>query len=342
MRHVCAGAIVRTNRRGWDFLLRKFRILDGNNPERSREILHSIFGPVAFDPIERSENFGVTASYLRLSKTAIVYAHYHSAVSAIFPEKPGIRQQIVLTGRSETYRGNRPIDVTSEQSCIIPPSSVFKKRMYPQTRQLVLTIDVPALQQFCRASCGYDLPIVSDVQPVANFSSLEGQRLLRLVTFIASEADQLGAQLPDVVSSELEDAMLAAFLLANPNSYGRVFNRKTADLSPRSVRIAEEYIRANWHQAITVVQLAAVSGCSARSLFRFFQQYRGYTPMVFLKNIRLDRARERLENPGLNTSVTGIALACGFHNPGHFAKDYFRRFGELPSQTLWRGVHSAL
>jgi transcriptional regulator GlxA family with amidase domain len=37
-----------------------------------------------------------------------------------------------------------------------------------------------------------------------------------------------------------------------------------------------------------------------------------------------------------DASVTGVALACGFHNGGHFAKDYREAFGELPSLTLAR------
>ena len=41
-----------------------------------------------------------------------------------------------------------------------------------------------------------------------------------------------------------------------------------------------------------------------------------------------------LTAPAENTSVTAVAFACGFDNPGHFAGDYRLAFGELPSQTL--------
>jgi AraC-like DNA-binding protein len=34
--------------------------------------------------------------------------------------------------------------------------------------------------------------------------------------------------------------------------------------------------------------------------------------------------------------VTGIAFKCRFGNLGHFAADYRRAFGELPSDTLAR------
>ena len=58
--------------------------------------------------------------------------------------------------------------------------------------------------------------------------------------------------------------------------------------------------------------------------------------MVFARRVRLERARGLLRNPDDTTSVTGIALLCGFSNLGHFANAYRTKFGELPSQTLHR------
>lgn len=82
--------------------------------------------------------------------------------------------------------------------------------------------------------------------------------------------------------------------------------------------------------------MSAIAKISARSLFRQFKQDRGYSPGDFAKRIRLDRAREMLEQAEGNTSVTQIVLKCGFQNPGHFARDFHLAFGELPSDTLRR------
>jgi transcriptional regulator GlxA family with amidase domain len=43
-----------------------------------------------------------------------------------------------------------------------------------------------------------------------------------------------------------------------------------------------------------------------------------------------------LEQSDRETSVTQIALKCGFQNPGHFARDFRLAFGELPSEALKR------
>ena len=64
--------------------------------------------------------------------------------------------------------------------------------------------------------------------------------------------------------------------------------------------------------------------------------------MSFLKQLRLERAREMLERSDINRSVTATAIACGFGNLGHFAGDYFKRFGEHPSDTLKRGKYESV
>jgi AraC-like DNA-binding protein len=47
-------------------------------------------------------------------------------------------------------------------------------------------------------------------------------------------------------------------------------------------------------------------------------------------------AREMLGRTDRGPSVRETAAACGFTNLGHFASDYFKRFGERPSETLKR------
>jgi transcriptional regulator GlxA family with amidase domain len=82
--------------------------------------------------------------------------------------------------------------------------------------------------------------------------------------------------------------------------------------------------------------MSAIANISLRSLFRQFKKDRGYSPADFAKRIRLGRAREMLEQADEDTSVTQIALKCGFQNPGHFARDFRLSFGELPSETMKR------
>lgn len=119
------------------------------------------------------------------------------------------------------------------------------------------------------------------------------------------------------------DAMLGERFMRGPTTW--------------QVRRAEQYIESHWDQPITIEILARATAASARSIFQHFKSCRGQSPMSFLKQLRLQHAREMLERTDLNRSVTDTAIACGFGNLGHFAGAYFERYGERPSETLKRG-----
>lgn len=54
----------------------------------------------------------------------------------------------------------------------------------------------------------------------------------------------------------------------------------------------------------------------------------------FMKNYRLDRSKELVEQPGNQTSVADLAYAVGFSDPKYFTKCFKERFGMLPSELL--------
>ena len=101
-----------------------------------------------------------------------------------------------------------------------------------------------------------------------------------------------------------------------------------------SIDKACDYMQANLDQAVFLTELESISGLSARSLQYGFHKRFGCTPLQWLSQARLDLARTKLLNPDAETTVTRVALEAGFTNPGNFARKYFERFSELPSQTL--------
>lgn len=113
--------------------------------------------------------------------------------------------------------------------------------------------------------------------------------------------------------------------------------RQAHGRSPRTLRDVVVHIEANWNKPLSINDIARQHSVSPRSVHKHFAD-RGMTPMGFVKGLRLKHARQKLLNPTPRTTVTGVALECGFSNLGHFAKDYRIEFGELPSETL-RSYH---
>lgn len=99
---------------------------------------------------------------------------------------------------------------------------------------------------------------------------------------------------------------------------------------------AEEFMRANYSEPLSVARVADAVGIGTRSLQVAFRQFREMTPRARLTRIRLERAHEALCRGGESGSVTEIALACGFTHLGRFSQIYHATYGERPSDTLRR------
>jgi AraC-like DNA-binding protein len=135
-----------------------------------------------------------------------------------------------------------------------------------------------------------------------------------------------------------EDMLILA--MANTVLLGAGFGaRRPLDTGP--LARAEEFIAANLAEALTPTLIARAAGMSVRALHYAFRQNRARTPGEFVRERRLDRARDLLADAASRT-VTEVALDCGFNHMGDFSAAYRRRFGETPSQTLRRSSGSHL
>ena len=170
--------------------------------------------------------------------------------------------------------------------------------------------------------------------PVLDFENPINQLWWRLLQFLIGEAETREANLPPAALGEIEQSLIVMFLKANRHSFSHVLEGRHRNAAPRQVRLAEEYIEAHWDRPITVDLLARLTNVSARSIFDSFRKSRGYSPMAFVKRVRLRHARKILLHAEPDATVAKIATMCGFGNLGNFAKDYRNEFGELPSETL--------
>lgn len=101
----------------------------------------------------------------------------------------------------------------------------------------------------------------------------------------------------------------------------------------RPIRDVLRHMDENWSKPVSLSTLGKMHGISARTIHKYFSN-QGTTPNRYLKSLRLRKARLLLQAADRSTTVTAVALKCGFSNMGHFAKDYRQEFGEPPSDTI--------
>lgn len=150
-------------------------------------------------------------------------------------------------------------------------------------------------------------------------------RIADAVYAVAESAETDGVPSPHAEARLL--ATMADLLLE-----GSAVQRAPA-LSASRLAAVEAWIDAHLEEPITVGRLCEVAGVGERALQKAFESRRGLSPMRFVAERRLARARRLLENAGPCDTVTDIALRLGFHL-GRFAGLYRELFGEHPSQTL--------
>jgi len=105
---------------------------------------------------------------------------------------------------------------------------------------------------------------------------------------------------------------------------------------PRDLNRALDRLKGEPERSWTLVSLATACGVAPRTLQKHFRQFLGRTPLEFIRELRLDQARQELLRQPTAASVTDIAVRCGFNHLGRFAAWYHTRYGESPSATLRR------
>jgi len=319
--------------------LRKFPLIDTHHPDEFHETLVRNFGALGFDLSADSGGFEATRSYLRLKSVDLVYGACSSAYQVRFPGVPLIKQHIALHKAGRTTFGGSQFDISPYESSIIPAGVDMTHEYQAGFEQFIFRVEASALQAKLSAVVGMPMARNIEFARRTGFDSPGVQRLRRLLAFMVSELDRDDEKVPPAALVEFEQMLIVTFLTANPHNHSDLLDREQPRPAPWQVRRVEDYILANWNQPITVEALAAAANASARSIFKAFRDSRHCSPMAFVKSVRLQRARRMLQEPDGATSVVSTAFACGFLNPGHFARDYRLAFGELPSATLAAAKH---
>ena len=310
-----------------------------------REQIDRVFGGGRLlDLPDGEEGLDAKGNLCKLSRTEIWCGAYGVPIKIKLANTGYFRLQYCSSGSAAILINKERITVDKNRSCILPSGGASVVGEYgPGYRQTALRIEAKNLTEKLIALTGLPINRALEFEWMVNLETSSSQHLRRMMELLMQILDSAVTETPSLAIAEFEQALMVAFLCANRHNYSHLLERRPSNSAPWQVRRAEEYIEANWDRPISVEDVAAVAGVSARSIFRTFQQSRGYSPLAFAKQVRLRHARCILNLADATTTVTDVAFACGFGDLGHFSKDYRRMFGELPSQALGRakGTSSA-
>jgi AraC-like DNA-binding protein len=274
----------------------------------------------------------VEANRFPLPNSDLWFCSYGLPISLDFPDNDFVRIQVNLRGAGATRFSGKEIAVTKSQACV--STGAVSIDFGESFEQLVWRISKESLIRKLSAITGEPVSGDIDFDAAVNLDEPETALMLRMLDCIVHAASTIKAEPARIILAELEQTLITAFLTSASREFRAHRERPAPGLAPRQVRRAEAYIEQNWDQPVSIEDLAAIVGASARSIFRTFKQSRGYTPQEFARKIRLKHAREMLLQSEL--SLTEIAVTCGFADSSHFSREYKRAFGDRPSELRRR------
>ena len=103
-------------------------------------------------------------------------------------------------------------------------------------------------------------------------------------------------------------------------------------LAPWQEKRSKDLLAGDLSGATSLSEVALACGLSVSHFSRAFRRSTGVAPHAWLLNVRVEAAKTMLR--GRETSLSMVALACGFADQSHFTRVFTRRVGLSPG--AWR------
>ncbi|CAN5216791.1 AraC family transcriptional regulator [soil metagenome] len=271
--------------------------------------------------------------------------------------------QMPLRGSAEIESDGHCVSIAAGQAAVIAPRRNVRLRWSRDCEQLLLRVPLALVHDAAVRSAWPAQPLSASNAPLHPATVLEGGASAQWAGLVQSLME---LALPAVTAAGATDAdpaaacnpawldhveqSLAYFLLtqqrpvpgasafagddAGEGEHALPLHATlptAAELEP-PLAAAERYMRSRLYAPLSLDDLARAAGVSARTLHMYCKRRFGVGPMVWLRQVRLEAARQMLERDP-DCLVTHAAMEFGFGHLGRFSAYYRERFGELPRQT---------
>lgn len=105
---------------------------------------------------------------------------------------------------------------------------------------------------------------------------------------------------------------------------------RVSNAEPGPVVRAKNYIQQNLHEDISLADVAKAACTSTFYICKLFKRHTGVNLTDYISRLRVERAKERLQNP--QSRVSEIAYEVGFQSLTHFNRVFRTLVGESPTE----------
>jgi len=265
------------------------------------------------------------------------HVQFGSAALIRVDPKTAYAVEMPLRGCFEAASRHEVVSCAARQGVVLSPTGENVMRSEAGATRLSIALKYDAMAQQLAALLGTvpDTPL--EFAAALNLRERHGRSLARFARLAAAELERPDTILLEPITARsFREFVATALLLHQQHNYSESLRRLERPAMPRDVKRAIDYIEANLDAAIGLPEIVAACGVPGRTLIQHFRDFKGTSPMRYLRTARYEKVREALRRAEPEESITEIAAGWGFSHLGRFSVEYRRRFGESPSQTLRR------
>jgi len=318
-------------------LLEWHRVLRSRDAEETRAFLGSM--AFRFDVAARdAAQLDVCVNGVYLPGIYIGCAQYGAPVAlGASPMRNDYWVHLPIRGVWEAAIDHDTLNCDARSAAVSSPTGQVMLRSNAGAARLSLSLTSDAVKRHLASLLGEPPTEPLKFVPTMNLADGYGRRLAQILSAAVIEFERTNlVRWSPTAMIEFAEFVVTSLLLFHPHNYSDALRRSDRMITPRDINRAVDYLEAHVDAPVTVADLVAASQVSGRTLFQHFRDFKGMSPMRYLRNARFAKVRDALLRAEAEESVTAIASACGFTHLSRFAVEYRRRFGERPSDTLRR------
>ncbi|WP_028239624.1 AraC family transcriptional regulator [Stutzerimonas azotifigens] len=246
--------------------------------------------------------------------------------------------RITLQGHGQVRQGGRSVTLQPGMLTISSPSQHSYIRTERDCRSLILRVARDALERQLQQLLQRPMhqPLVFEMCVQAGHPGLAViSHTLDYIGRLCADCEP--AQLLPPLGDALADYLISVLLTQLPHNYSDEVRGEPRGPVPYYVKRVCAHVEEHLEQNLSLLELAQVGGVSVRTLQNGFTRFVRQSPSEYLRTRRLARIHEALQRACDGDSVTDILLRHGISSLGHFATQYRKRYGCLPSETLRQG-----
>ncbi|TQR85677.1 AraC family transcriptional regulator [Mycobacterium hodleri] len=154
-------------------------------------------------------------------------------------------------------------------------------------------------------------------------STLDDELTITVLRFLESLSDTCDRRV--LAPLQLQELV---YRMLQREQRGRLIHLAARELNGNSIAAVLDYIRDHLADPLAVDALAAQVCLSPSAFSRLFRERTGRPPYRYVKEVRLDRARQLFDEGRCGVAET--ARSVGYTSVSHFIKEFRIRFGSTP------------